>query len=174
MVRLPLFMACLLIAAAVAAEEVQFVYPDEESIDFTVPDDWSSSVDDASRGMVFESADPFLFKALVTPFWVEEMDGSAGSDANIRNTVQGSADHFASAAAEEKLPLQRIVGHSGGGYYFTATDRAPKPGEYLYMTQGAIAVDGIVLAFTILANPGAGDAIDQALQMIQSARRTRP
>jgi hypothetical protein len=45
-------------------------------------------------------------------------------------------------------------GESGMGYYFSATDRAPKPGEFKYLTQGILHIGELVASFTILSNDG--------------------
>ena len=60
-------------------------------------------------------------------------------------------------------------GASGPGYYFTATDRAPKAGEYKYLLQGMVKVSELVVTFTILTNAGQEPIAHQALSMIKSA-----
>jgi hypothetical protein len=42
---------------------------------------------------------------------------------------------------------QDLKGVTGLGFYFFATDRAPGPGEYKYLTQGIVRVGEISLAF---------------------------
>ena len=52
---------------------------------------------------------------------------------------------------------------------FFSTDRAPKPDEYKYMTQGMILVGDIALTFTILTNDGQEIVITNALSMLKSS-----
>jgi hypothetical protein len=70
---------------------------------------------------------------------------------------------------EGVLPLQEIKGVDGRGFYFTATDRAPKPGEAKYLTQGIIRVGEISLAFTVLTNDGQEAVVRAALEMLRTA-----
>jgi hypothetical protein len=70
---------------------------------------------------------------------------------------------------ESALPLQEIKGVDGRGCYFTATDRAPRPGEAKYLAQGIIRVGEIVLAFTVLTNDGQEAVVRSAFDMLRTA-----
>ena len=67
------------------------------------------------------------------------------------------------------LSVNELTGTSGVGYYFSATDRAPAPGEYRYMTQGMISVGALAVTFTILTNDGQSGVVDDALAMVSRA-----
>lgn len=87
----------------------------------------------------------------------------------IRTQVKRAAEHARPQAVEHDINLKELKGASGIGYYFFATDRAPKPDEYKYMTQGMILVGDIALAFTILTNDGQDNVIADALSMLKNA-----
>ena len=70
---------------------------------------------------------------------------------------------------EGALPIQEFKGTEGRGFYFSATDRAPVPGEYKYLTQGIIRVGEIALAFTVLTNDGQEAVVKAALAVLQTA-----
>jgi hypothetical protein len=53
-------------------------------------------------------------------------------EATIRSEVAAAAKKAASQSVEGTLPLQELKGIEGRGYYFSATDRAPGPGEYVF------------------------------------------
>ena len=72
-------------------------------------------------------------------------------------------------SVEGSLAIQNLVGSGGRGYYFRATDRAPKPGEWKYLTQGMIRAGTIALAFTILTNDGQASIEKAALEVIRLA-----
>ncbi len=65
--------------------------------------------------------------------------------------------------------LHGLVGPNSRGYYFFATDRAPAPGEWKYLTQGAVQVGAIALTFTILTNDGQEADAKAALELIRLA-----
>lgn len=71
---------------------------------------------------------------------------------------------------ESTITLKEIKGTSGAGYYFNVTDRAPKPEEFKFMTQGVLRVGELLLAFTILSNDGAEAAVSNTLKMLREAR----
>ena len=52
--------------------------------------------------------------------------------------------------------------------YFTITDRAPKPDEFLYQTTGIVPFGTFLLSFTILTNPGEALVFARALASIGS------
>jgi hypothetical protein len=79
------------------------------------------------------------------------------------------AHEATSQSVERVLPIQEIKGVDGRGFYFAATDRAPKPGEYKYLTQGMIRVGEIALAFTILTNDGEESVVQAALKILRTA-----
>ena len=62
-------------------------------------------------------------------------------------------------------------GRSGPGYCFSATDRAPQPGEYKYLTQGIVRVGELSVTFTILTNDGQEAVVKQALEALKGARQ---
>ena len=74
-------------------------------------------------------------------------------------------------SVEKSLPIQSFGSGEVQGSYYSATDRAPKPGEFKYMTQGAMSVNGLPVAFTILSNGNAQAAVAPALRMLSAARK---
>lgn len=73
-------------------------------------------------------------------------------------------------AVEEVVPLVELLGPQAQGYYFKATDRAPKAGEYKYMAQGMVAIGHLRVAFTVLTNDGQREVVDAAFGMLRNAR----
>ena len=65
--------------------------------------------------------------------------------------------------------IKELKGPSAIGYYFSVTERSPKPGEYKYMTQGMLRVGELVPTFTILTNDGAESVVADSLAMLQGA-----
>jgi hypothetical protein len=55
------------------------------------------------------------------------------------------------------------------GFYFAATDRAPKPDEYKFLTQGVVRVGELSVTFTILTNDGQDAVVKQALDALKGA-----
>jgi len=87
--------------------------------------------------------------------------------------IQNAATWAEGQAVEEEFLFHEIKGTDGSGYYFMATDRAPKEGEFKYMTQGTLCVGELQLAFTILTNEGQDDVIALAVSMLRGSVYTK-
>jgi hypothetical protein len=72
-------------------------------------------------------------------------------------------------AAESQLPLQEIQGRSGPGFYFSATERAPKAGAHKFVTTGILRVGDRLVPFTILTHEGQASIVSQALDLLKTA-----
>jgi hypothetical protein len=59
---------------------------------------------------------------------------------------------------------------SGPGFYFSATDQAPRPGDYKFLTHGVLKAGGLAVSFTILTRDGQEQIVRDALAMLKTAR----
>jgi hypothetical protein len=161
--------------ATVAATPSQrhFVLPNYGSLDLAVPSEWTDELAQPPGGLPptiqFGPRSGPSFQVLVSPGGVPAVGATVPDDAKIRAEVAATAKAAESQSVEKSLPLKTLTGPSGSGYYFVATDRAPAPGEWKYLTQGIIRVDNIVLAFTILTNDGQEATVTAALEMLRHA-----
>ena len=108
---------------------------------------------------------------LITPIW-RVRDAQLPTKESIRKIVERGMNDAQSQAVEKKLAVVAFDGQSGPGYYFSATDKAPKPGEYKYMTQGMLIVRELAVSFTILTNDGQQQVVQDALTMLKGASHT--
>jgi hypothetical protein len=172
-----LLLACGWVAAsAVAASGVSphsYDLPDHGALTLLVPDGWTSEFKQPPNrlpptiGLKPRSGMPFA--VLVTAGWPTGPASKIPDEASMRSEVVAAAKGAASQSVEGALPVQEIEGVDGAGFYFAATDRAPNPGEYKYLTQGVIRVGGISLAFTVLTNDGQEPVVRSALEMLRTA-----
>ena len=105
----------------------------------------------------------------MTPVARQRQGASADTAIKMRHSVQQGADKAKPSAMEPYLSVDQLTGAPGPGYYFSATDREPKPGEFKYLTQGMLLVGDAVVAFSILTNDAQEEVRDQALAMLKSA-----
>ena len=138
----------------------------------TVPEGWQQR---SEAGPVptlsLTPAKGSAFHVLVSPLVTTDGRMAPASREALRELVASGAEQARPQAVETSLPLHELASPTVQGTYFSATDRAPKPGEYKYLTQGAAAVQGLPVTFTILSNGNAEAAVRPALQMIRGARR---
>ena len=169
-------LVCLIGTAAIAQPvtgERRFALPDHGNFVIQVPRDWKDQVRQQPNRVpptiAFGpgSGNPFQF--MVTPIWPPTKDHSLPSRDQVRATVERGAQEARSQAAEKELRIVELQGRSGMGFYFSATDRAPKPGEYKILTHGMILVGQLVVSFTLLTNDGQEAVIKQALEALKGA-----
>ena len=113
-------------------------------------------------------------QVFVTPEWPDPVAREVRELPALREEVRDLAKRIQPEAEEPMLEVRLLTGTSGSGYYFTATERDAGPGEFRFMSQGALQLDELTLWFTILTNEGEDTIAVDALAMLQAAvhRRT--
>jgi len=169
------FLSALLLGFAHSsfAAEKKYALPEHGYFQMDVPAGWSDQLREAGSSLpptlAFRPSRGQPFEVMVTPLWREGPDAPAFTKDWIRNQVWGAVDQVKGQSLEQNISIVEFAGASGPGYYFTATDRAPKAGEYKYLLQGMVKVSELVVTFTILTNAGQEPIAHQALSMIKSA-----
>ncbi len=163
------------LACVHAASPHTYRLPDHGTLTLAVPDGWSAQFrpapDRQPPTIILEPGTGTKFEVLITPVWPIGPTSGRIDEATLQSDVAAAAKSAESQSVEQSLPLIPISGRSGRGYYFFATDRAPKPGEFKYLTQGMIRTGDIALAFTILTNDGQQAAAKQALEAVRLAQQ---
>ena len=57
------------------------------------------------------------------------------------------------------------------GFYYFATEKAPKSGEYPYMLQGVARLDELAVTYTVLMRRKTPEAIASMLAVLQTLHR---
>lgn len=153
--------------------ERRFALPDHGHFVLQVPRDWRDQLrqppNRLSPTIVFGPSSGKPFQILITTLWPATKDRPPQSRAQLRASVERAAQAVKDQAVERELRIVEFQGQSGPGFYFSATDPAPKPGEYRFMTQGILRVGGLSVTFTILTNEGQARVVKQALAALQGA-----
>ena len=167
-------LGCLLLSLATAAtaiaadgEKKAVALPDNSKLELAIPAGWQDELKEKSIALSPREGAPF--QVVLTPVARQKPGASADTAIQMRHNVQQAADKVKPSALEPYLPVEPVTGAPGPGYYFSATDREPKPGEFKYLTQGMLLVGDVVVAFSILTNDGQEKVRDQALAMLKSA-----
>ena len=136
------------------------------------PESWRDEVRQPYGGMpptiVFTSPKT-SFQILLTPMFAAQQGMVMPSLPDIKANVAMAAEKALSQSVETTIDVREINEPSAKGYFFSATDRAPTPGEYKYITQGMLRVGKLAPTFTILTNDGEQSIIEQALDMLAGA-----
>jgi hypothetical protein len=125
---------------------------------------------DHSPTIFISGFDGSPFVVFVTPRWPDPQTArDFGTPKSIHDIVVKAAHAAQVQSVEGKLSIMTMGGGQGPGYYFDATDRAPKPGEFKYMRVGAVAVGEVVCTFTILTSEKKSAVKNKALSMVSRA-----
>jgi hypothetical protein len=160
-------------AFAADGEKKAFALPDDSRLELTIPAGWKDeskpNKGSAPATTVLTPRDGAPFQVTITPLARQRSGASADTAIKMRHGVQQAADKVKPTALEHYLPVEELTGAPGRGYYFSATDREPKPDEFKYLTQGMLLVGDVVVSFAILTNDAQEKVRDQALAMLKSA-----
>jgi hypothetical protein len=177
---LALALAFFAAASACAADTAARKYPlaQRGSLQMSVPATWADEVRTPPGGVpptiMFRPRSAAPFEILVTPIWPARPDIPEATPEAMRSSVQRAIDEAKPDSVEQDIPIRELTGASGPGFYFSATDKAPKPGEYKYLTQSIVKVNDLTVTFTILTNDGQEQVAKDALDMVRSAAHLQP
>jgi hypothetical protein len=112
----------------------------------------------------FESVQRNRMQLLLTPL---PLRTSSMADEEVKEIGERGSVKVRAQSVERTFPLLRLEGEQARGYYFRATDRAPRPDEYKYLYQGAVIVGATIVTFTVLYNDDAKHEADAALEVVR-------
>ena len=162
---------CLGAANAKDAAVRTYALPNHGTLELKAPAGWQDMIERTGEQpptITFTPTSGASFQVLVTPMWPQRGKPAPSGD-EMKAMVQRGAEGAAQQAVEKSIVVKELKGAMSNGYYFSATDRAPKPGEYKYLTQGMTAVGDLRVGFTILTNDGQAAVVKDALAMLAGA-----
>jgi hypothetical protein len=163
----------LFAAASGGADVAEKRYPlgDHGTLVMMVPQAWAEDVrrkDNLPPTVFYSPAGKQ--QVMVTPLWRPRPDMPPFSRESVRQNVEQGLKAIRSQAAEKDIAIVEFKGKGGAGWYYDATDKAPKPGEFITLRQGMLILSGeLVLWFTILTNDRKDPALAGAMRMLQGA-----
>jgi hypothetical protein len=148
-------------------------------LEMLVPSGWSAVVrkrqDHSINEIAFGPSRGVPFEVSMTPVWSTK---SADADARgraLRELVGRYIDSVKPHAVETELDVVKLDGASVTGFYFSATDKSPRPADYKYLTQGVAQVEDLQINFKILTHDGQDQVVRDAISMLKSVRlRAKP
>lgn len=109
-----------------------------------------------------------LFQLNVSALWDDSFSRNVTDPASIRELVEEVGQNILEYSDQNELVLKPFSGRNGEGYYFNVTDSSARPGEYRYLTQGALAVGDVVLIFSLFTHDGDTALKEKTLQMLRA------
>lgn len=169
--------ALILLAASLPLSALEapshIALPGGDELSLSIPAAWNEKFEPAKEKMPpsvwLTPRQGASFNVLITPLSGSAVGAAMSDDNRLRAIVTSAARNALAQSVEMTIPVHDLTGPSVHGFYFLATDRAPKPNEWKYLTQGMINIDGAPFAFTILTNDGQEAIAKTALELIRNA-----
>jgi hypothetical protein len=166
--------SCLAGLALAAAPGQGFPVPDHGTVTMPVPADWRSDLNQPPGNqpptvlLKPRSGPPFqMFVALLWPIGAPIKQVT---DDLLKQMTTLAAQSAEAQSVEGKLEPRVINGAQGSGYYFKATNKVLRPGEFKYLTQGVLQCGSVTLGFTIMSNEGQEATLKTAMDILTGAR----
>jgi len=154
----------------------KYPIPEHGTLELNVPTLWKGEAHKARENMpptlIFNPAKGNDFQVMITVLWGKTGDQDFNSPEKVRTFVEKDGQKILPSIVEGKIVLQEIKGVTHTGYFYSVTDKAPNPGEYRYMTRGAIGVGDLFLNFTILHRVRDSQALRDALSIFREAKQS--
>lgn len=111
---------------------------------------------------------------MITPLWNMTGDPAVVSIETVYRLVDQDRRGLQERSAEKELVMEPLEGSHAKGYYFKATDKAPKPGEHKYLIRAGLLVGNLLVSATILSHSKESAWVNQAMSVLRSARQREP
>ncbi len=112
-----------------------------------------------------------IFQLNVSIMWDDGFKRDITADDYIREIVKKSGEELLQISRESTLEIEELGNADNHGYYFKLSDANERPGEYAYLTQGALNTGNIVIIFSLFTHTRDAREIGEALQMLKNARQ---
>jgi len=159
--------------SALAAAASHFALPSGTELWLAIPATWNQKFESPDKNtppsVWLTARQGPTFNVLITPLSGTPAGAAMTDENKLRAIVTSAARSALSQSVEMTIPVHDLTGPEAHGFYFFATDRAPKPREWKYLTQGMININGTPFAFTILTNDGQEAIAKVALDLIRTA-----
>jgi len=151
----------------------KYPIPEHGTLQLNVPTSWKGEIHKPQTNMpptmIFNPEKGNDSQVIITVLWSKTGEQDFNSQDKLRTFVQKEGQKLLPKAVETEIVLQEIWGVDHNGYYFSVTDKAPNPGEYRYMTHGAIGVGNLLLSTTILHRVKESGSVRDTLSILREA-----
>lgn len=165
-------------AHATATDAEEYTLPGRGTLVLEVPVAWQAvyvlPTPTSSPTIHFTPVDGNAFRLTVSVHWYEGLDRDITRPDYLRELVQKVGEESLKMVPGQTLEVRKMEGAEQGGYLFSLVDAAAPADEYPYLTQGALALGKVVLAFTLLTRDSPSSAGEAALAMLRTARLRAP
>lgn len=164
------------LAPKTSTRKVRVSYPtmNQMTLKLDIPVSWADEIkpgsDNVPREVRMTPPPDGSSKVFITVFSPKKDMPDNERLAGIRQSIEDMGKAALPQAVEKTCDIRQFQGTSSIGYLFTLTDKAPKPNEFKYLTQGGYGVGRLILLFTILSNEKDSEVSKLTLEMVGNAQ----
>ncbi len=155
----------------------EFPIPGQGILELTLPASWHDEIyrtkEDQPPSIILKPKSGDNFYCWITILWPKNGEPGFNHPDRIKAFVKQEGEMFLNQAVENQILLHELQGSYSIGYFFTLTDKAPKRGEFKYMTRGGIGVGNLLLRFTILYHKKDSPSLKDVLLTLQEVRQRK-
>lgn len=138
-----------------------------------VPSSWGGSVSeppsDVPQTITLSAGASSSFQVLLTPIGPLGANTAVPDAAEMKRVVEKTIERLKPQSVEKEVLAQEITSATVRGYYFSVTDKAPKHGDFKYLTQGMVQIGALPVTFSVLTHGGSERVLQQALALLKTA-----
>jgi hypothetical protein len=162
--------------AAGLKEIRKYPIPDHGVLELNMPISWQSNIykprENLPLTIIFAPTEGNDFQGLITVLWDTVGESDFNNPEKVRTLVEKDGKKVLPRAVESTIVLKEIRGPQNTGYFYSLTDKAPKPGEFRYITRGEMIVRNLILNVTILHRVKESESMREALFMLRQAKQS--
>lgn len=111
-----------------------------------------------------------IYQLNLSVLWDDGFQRNILTSEYIHSLVEKTGNQALINSDQSELILKEIIGRNGIGYWFNLSDSTADPGEYKFLTQGALAVGVILLIFSLFCNDDGTILQETLLKMVIGAK----
>lgn len=123
-----------------------------DTVSIDIPSSWVSQTIYDQKNIATIEFSPSDNKDIRFTITLSNTNNFLTTNLKLRERVSSIVGTVSSSAVEKDIAIQEFKKEERTCYYFTATDKNPKPNEYSIITQGILQGKNFLMPFTALYN----------------------
>ena len=142
------------------------------TLTFPLPDGWTVlAVSESPPSLTLGPSSGRAFELRILPFTSPQAGVPPNTPESLRAMADVNAKFRARDAAEPVVSVRQSRSGDAFVYYYSFTDKAPKPSDLPYYTEGLARAGGYPVTFVVRSAKPSPELLEQVLSVVQKAHR---
>ena len=143
------------------------------TLTFPLPEGWRvlASTTDSASPLTLGPSNGRAFEVRVIPLTSPQTSIPPSTPESLSGQANANAKRRARDALEPALSVRQFRAGDSFGYYYSFTDKAPKPGDFRHYTEGLAQIAGYPITFVVISEQASAELLTQVLNFLQRGRR---